>query len=122
MLLNNKVALVTGAGQGIGEAVAKCYAKEGAKVVVVDINEETAKNVVLDIKNTGGDAVAFQADVTKWEEVKAMVKFAVDTYGKLDVACNNAGKSSATINLVDTPVENFNEVIDLDVLFLREIK
>ena len=108
MLLNNKVALVTGAGQGIGEAVAKCYAKEGAKVVVVDINEETAKNVVLDIKNTGGDAVAFQADVTKWEEVKAMVKFAVDTYGKLDVACNNAGKSSATINLVDTPVENFN--------------
>ncbi len=115
MLLKDKVALVTGAGQGIGEAVAKCYAKEGAKVVVVDINEDTALKVANDIKKVGGEAVSFVADVTKAEEVEAMVKFAVDTYGKLDVACNNAGKSSATINLVDTPVENFNEVIDLDV-------
>lgn len=115
MLLKDKVALVTGGGQGIGEAIAKCYAREGAKVVVVDYNEETAKRVANEIKNSGGDAVAFKADVTKASDVAAMVKFAVDTYGKLDCACNNAGKSSATINLVDTPVENFDEVIDLDV-------
>ena len=115
MLLKDKVALVTGGGQGIGEAVAKCYAKEGAKVVVVDYNEETARKVAEEIKNNGGEAVSFKADVTKADEVAAMVKFAVDTYGKLDCACNNAGKSSATINLIDTPVENFDEVIDLDV-------
>ena len=111
MLLKDKVALVTGGGQGIGEAVAKCYAREGAKVVVVDYNEETANKVANDIKSEGGEAVAFKADVTKANEVEAMVKFTLDTYGKLDCACNNA----ATINLIDTPVENFDEVIDLDV-------
>ncbi len=115
MLLQNKVALVTGGGQGIGEAVSKCYAKEGAKVVVVDYNSETAQKVAEEIRNADGEAVSFRADVTKREEVAAMVKFTLDTYGKLDCACNNAGKSSATINLVDTPVENFDEVIDLDV-------
>lgn len=115
MLLKDKVALVTGAGQGIGAAVAKTYAKEGAKVVVVDIEEETAKQVVKEIEQNGGEASYIIADVTKSEDVKKMVQFTIDTYGKLDCACNNAGKSSATINLVDTPVENFDEVINLDV-------
>ena len=115
MLLENKVALVTGAGQGIGEAIAKCYAKNGAKVVVVDFNPETAQKVASEIKASGGIAEPFIADVTKPEEVKAMVKFTLDTYGKLDCACNNAGKSSATLNLVDTPVSNLDEVLDLDV-------
>ncbi len=115
MLLKDKVALVTGGGQGIGEAVAKCYANEGAKVVVVDYNEETAKKVAKDIVDNGGEAVAFKADVTKYEDVVRMINFTINTYGKLDCACNNAGKSSATINLIDTPVENFDEVIDLDV-------
>lgn len=115
MLLKDKVAIVTGGGQGIGEAIAKSYAKEGAKVVVVDVNYETASKVANEIKNNGGEALAFKADVTKESEVKAMVEFTINNYGKLDCACNNAGKSSATINLVDTPVENFNEVLDLDV-------
>ena len=115
MLLKNKVALVTGGGQGIGEAICKCYAREGAKVVVVDYNAETAQKVADEINQNGGDAVSFVADVTKAEDIKAMVKFTLEKYGKLDCACNNAGKSSATIPLVDTPIENFNEVIDLDV-------
>ncbi len=115
MLLKDKVALVTGGGQGIGEAVCKCYAKEGAKVVVVDYNPETAQKVAKEICASGGDAVSFVADVTKKEEIEAMVKFTIDTYGRLDCACNNAGKSSATINLVDTPIENFEEVYNLDV-------
>ncbi len=115
MLLENKVALVTGGGQGIGEAVAKCYAKAGAKVVVVDYNEVTANKVADEINATGGNAVAFKADVTKEDEVKAMVKFTLDTYGKLDCACNNAGKSSQALNMIDTPVENFDEVFALDV-------
>ena len=115
MLLENKVALVTGGGQGIGEAVAKCYAKAGAKVVVVDYNEVTANKIADEINATGGNAVAFKADVTKEDEVKAMVKFTLDTYGKLDCACNNAGKSSQALNMIDTPVENFDEVFALDV-------
>ncbi len=115
MLLKDKVALVTGGGQGIGEAIAKVYAKEGAKVVVADINYEMALNVANEINNNGGEALAFKADVTNNSEVKKMVEFTLDNFGKLDCACNNAGKSSATINLVDKPVENFNEVLDLDV-------
>lgn len=115
MLLENKVALVTGGGQGIGEAVAKCYSKSGAKVVVVDYNEVTANKVADEINASGGDAVAFKADVTKEDEVKAMIKFTLDKYGKLDCACNNAGKSSQALNMIDTPVENFDEVFALDV-------
>ena len=115
MLLKDKVALVTGGGQGIGEAVAKVYAQEGAKVVVVDVNYDSASKVANEIKNFGGEALAFKTDVTKEDDVKAMLDFTIKNYGKLDCACNNAGKSSATINLVDTPVENFNEVLDLDV-------
>ena len=115
MILKNKVALVTGGGQGIGEAIAKTYAKEGAKVIVADINYLNANKVATEINHQGGEAYAFKADVTKVEDVKAMIQFTINHFGKLDCACNNAGKSSATINLVDTPVENFNEVLDLDV-------
>lgn len=115
MLLKDKVALVTGGGQGIGKGVALCYAREGAKVIVVDFNEETGKQVVNEIKSKGGEAEFFKADVTKKNEVSAMVNFALSTYGKLDCACNNAGKSSVAMNMVDTPVENFDEVYDLDV-------
>ena len=115
MLLSNKVAIVTGGGQGIGEAIAKVYAKEGAKVVIVDINMENATKVAQEIKENGGEALPFKADVTQENDVKKMVEFTINNYGHLDCACNNAGKSSATINLVDTPIENLDEVIALDV-------
>ena len=115
MLLSNKVAIVTGGGQGIGEAIAKVYAKEGAKVVIADINMENATKVAQEIKKNGGEALPFKADVTQKNDVKKMVEFTINNYGHLDCACNNAGKSSATINLVDTPIENLDEVIALDV-------
>ncbi len=115
MLLSNKVAIVTGGGQGIGEAIAKVYAKEGAKVVIADINMENATKVAQEIKENGGEALPFKADVTQKNDVKKMVEFTINNYGHLDCACNNAGKSSATINLVDTPIENLDEVIALDV-------
>ena len=115
MLLSNKVAIVTGGGQGIGEAIAKVYAKEGAKVVIADINMENATKVAQEIKENGGEALPFKADVTQENDVKKMVEFTINNYGHLDCACNNAGKSSATINLVDTPIENLDEVIALDV-------
>lgn len=115
MLLKDKVALVTGGGQGIGASIAKVYAEEGAKVVVADINLENATKVAQEIIEKGGDAIPIKADVTKQDDVKKMIEFTINNYKRLDCACNNAGKSSATINLVDTPLENLDEVLDLDV-------
>jgi len=89
--LDNKVALVTGAGSGIGLAIAESYAKEGAKVIVSDINEEHGKQAVEKIKSVGGEASFVKADTSKAEEVEALIKSTVEIYGRLDVACNNAG-------------------------------
>lgn len=90
-ILDNKVALVTGAASGIGLAVAKLYAKEGAKVIVSDINEEHGKLAVEEIKSQGGEATFVKADSSNAEEVEALVKSTVEIYGRLDIACNNAG-------------------------------
>lgn len=90
-ILDNKVALVTGAGSGIGLAVAHSYAKEGAKVIVSDINEEHGNKAVEDIRAKGGEASFVKADTSKPEDVEALVKKTVEIYGRLDIACNNAG-------------------------------
>jgi NAD(P)-dependent dehydrogenase (short-subunit alcohol dehydrogenase family) len=91
MRLSGKVALITGAGSGIGRASALLFAREGARVVVVDINRETAEETVSLIRREGGTAVSFQADVSKASDAKAMVEFAEQVYGRLDVLFNNAG-------------------------------
>ncbi len=90
-ILDNKVALVTGAGSGIGLAIAQSYAKEGAKVIVSDINEEHGNQAVEKIKSAGGEASFVKADTSDAEEVEALVKSTVEIYGRLDIACNNAG-------------------------------
>lgn len=91
MRLQNKVALITGGASGIGKASCLIFAREGAKVVVVDLKKETAQVTVDEIKKAGGDAAAFAADVSKAKDAEAMVQFAEKTYGKLNVAFNNAG-------------------------------
>lgn len=91
--MKDKVALVTGSSSGIGRATAIVFAQEGAKVVVSGRNEERCKAVVDEIKAAGGEASYFVADVTVEEEVKALVDFTVQTYGRLDYAFNNAGIS-----------------------------
>src|SRR6266849_1332083 len=89
--LNGKVAVVTGGTSGIGKATALAFARAGAKVVLTGRREKEGAGVVAEIEKHGGAASFIRADVAKETEVKAMVDFAVDTYGRLDVAFNNAG-------------------------------
>src|SRR6266699_2315252 len=89
--LSEKVALVTGGTSGIGKATALAFARAGAKVVLTGRREKEGAGVVAEIEKHGGAASFIRADVAKETEVKAMVDFAVDTYGRLDVAFNNAG-------------------------------
>jgi NAD(P)-dependent dehydrogenase (short-subunit alcohol dehydrogenase family) len=91
MRLANKVALVTGAGTGIGRATGLLFAQEGARVVAQDVNADTAQETVQLIKQAGGEAVSMGGDVTFSAEAETIVKKAVDTYGRLDVLFNNAG-------------------------------
>ncbi|MFM7350862.1 MAG: SDR family NAD(P)-dependent oxidoreductase, partial [Actinomycetota bacterium] len=86
--LDGRVAVITGAGSGIGLATAKRLADEGAKVVAVDTNEETGKKIATEVKG-----IFVKADVTSREEVENMYKVAFDTYGRIDIAFNNAGIS-----------------------------
>ncbi len=91
MRLKDKVALVTGAGAGIGKAITEAFAKEGAKVVVNDMNASTAQAVAEGIGKGGGTAAFVQGDVSKEADAAKIVKFTVDTYGSLDILVNNAG-------------------------------
>lgn len=90
-LLKNKVAIVSGAGSGIGQAIAKAYAAEGAKVIVSDINEKNGNETVKIIKDEGGEAFFVKADSSIAEDNKKLVEAAVEKYGRLDIGCNNAG-------------------------------
>jgi len=95
MRLKDKVAIVTGGGVGIGKAYAHGLAKEGAKVVVADIQDGEAKKVAADIKSAGGDALSVYVDVTSMEKTQAMAQAALSAYGRIDILVNNAGLYSA---------------------------
>jgi NAD(P)-dependent dehydrogenase (short-subunit alcohol dehydrogenase family) len=90
VLLKNKVAIVTGSGMGIGEAIALRYAREGARVVVAEINPEAGKSTVEAIRKLGGEAIFAQTDISSEPQVKAMVETAAAHFGRLDVLVNNA--------------------------------
>ncbi|PIS07912.1 short-chain dehydrogenase [Candidatus Berkelbacteria bacterium CG10_big_fil_rev_8_21_14_0_10_43_13] len=90
-MLKGKSAIVTGAGQGIGEGIAKVLAKDGATVLVADLNLENAEKVAKTIVGAGGKAVAIKCDVSNKSEVDAMVEKAISEFGKLDILVNNAG-------------------------------
>lgn len=114
-ILDNKVALVTGAGSGIGLAVAHSYAKEGAKVIVSDINEEHGNKAVEDIKAKGGEASFVKADTSKPEDVEALVKKTVEVYGKLDIACNNAGIGGEQALTGDYGLDSWRKVLSVNL-------
>lgn len=91
MRLAGKVAIITGAGMGIGAETARVFAREGAKVIIADINAEAGESVAAEIREGGGEAVYVPTDVTSDESVKHVVDMAVSRYGRLDVMFNNAG-------------------------------
>ena len=113
MLLNNKIGLVTGGGMGIGRAICLAYAREGAKVVVADFNPESGDETVQLIRDSGGDALFVQADVSDEAQVQAMVAKAADHYGRLDIACNSAAVSrgSGPIHLFEKTV--FDDTLNM---------
>jgi NAD(P)-dependent dehydrogenase (short-subunit alcohol dehydrogenase family) len=106
-----KVALVTGGGSGIGRATALAFANEGAKVVIDDINVEGGEETLRMINSTGGEAIFVKADVSKAAEVEAMVQKAIETYGRLDCAFNNAGIGEQLKRVAKTTEDNWDRVM-----------
>lgn len=114
-MLKNKVALVTGASSGIGRAVALVWAREGAKVVVSDVNKKGGEETVALVKAQGGDAIFVAADVGKAEDGSMLVERTVSHYGRLDVACNNAGIGGPIAPTADYPLEGWAQVININL-------
>lgn len=114
MRLNNKVALITGAGSGIGKETALLFAKEGAKVIVNDLNEAAGNQTVTEITQLGGEASFIQADVTIEADVEQLVEKVIKTYEKVDVLFNNAGISGIGV-LHDIELEDWKKVINVNI-------
>ncbi len=113
--LQGKTALVTGAGSGIGAASARLFAREGARVVVADINAESAEKTAAEINAVGGKAIALECDVTDESAVESAVKLAVAEFGSLDCAHNNAGISLPPVAFADITKEDFEKVISINL-------
>ena len=112
-LLDNKVGLVSGAGMGIGRAIAIAMAREGAQVVVADFNAETGAETVSLIESAGGEALFVRGDVSVEEEVEATVAAALDRFGRLDIACNSAAVSRGSGPIHEFEKSVFDQTLDL---------
>lgn len=115
MKLHGLVAIVTGAGSGFGEGIAKLFSQEGAKLVVADIRKDTAERVAREILGAGGEAIASHTDVTSNDQVAAMIKLATDTFGKLDIMVNNAGTTHKSQPMLDVDEKTFDLVYAVNV-------
>lgn len=115
MRLEDEVAIVTGGGRGIGKAIALAFAAEGAAVVVAARSLSKLEEVVAEIQSKGGRAQAMQTDVTDEKQVQQMVEHTIKEYGHIDVLVNNSGIGGPTAKVVDLKLEDWNEVIAVDL-------
>jgi NAD(P)-dependent dehydrogenase (short-subunit alcohol dehydrogenase family) len=114
-MLKNKVALVTGASSGIGRAIALVFAREGAKVMVSDMNEMGGQETLDLIMQQGGEATFVKANVALPADMEALVAQTVGRYGALHVACNNAGIAGETLPTADYPLDEWQRVISINL-------
>ena len=112
---DGKVALVTGGGSGIGRAAALAFAREGAKIVIADRNAQRGEKIVSTIRDAGGIASFRRTDVSVAAEIEALVDYTTKTYGRLDLAFNNAGIEGDVKPLIDQTEANFDAVMDINV-------
>jgi NAD(P)-dependent dehydrogenase (short-subunit alcohol dehydrogenase family) len=113
--LSGSKAIVTGAAQGIGESIAKTFAREGASVLVADINLKGAEQVASEIEKAGGTAWAIQADVTRSQEVKDMVKKVLDRWGAIDILVNCVGGFFRFSPITEVPEEEWDKIMVLNL-------
>ncbi|MGE0079661.1 MAG: glucose 1-dehydrogenase [Thiohalomonadaceae bacterium] len=114
-MLNGKVAVVTGAASGIGRSIALVYAREGARVVVSDFNAEGGEETARMVREAGGEAMFVQTNVTDPASCETLVNAAVNTYGRLDVACNNAGIGGEQAPSAEYGIDAWRQVIDVNL-------
>src|SRR5947209_16276382 len=110
-----KVVFVTGAGSGIGRATALAFAREGAGVAVTDVSEQSCKETARMIEEAGGRTLAVTCDVRRTEDVKRALDKTIETFGRLDVAFNNAGVEQGPAALADLTEKEGNRILDIDL-------
>jgi NAD(P)-dependent dehydrogenase (short-subunit alcohol dehydrogenase family) len=115
MTLANKVGLVTGAGSGIGRAVAVRLAAAGAKVIVADFNEDACARTCVELLKSGAEAAWRRTDVSRTDEVMELIAFAVRTFGRLDCAVNNAGVQGELASTAECSEENWDLIVDTNL-------
>lgn len=115
MLLKDKVALVTGGGSGIGRAIAQAYAREGAQVAVADMDAEAGEWTVQRLREAGAQALFVRADVSRPQEAQLMVAATVERWGRLDIACNDAGIAGPLAPLADYPLDDWTHVLAVNL-------
>ncbi|MCM3721947.1 SDR family NAD(P)-dependent oxidoreductase [Solibacillus isronensis] len=120
MRLQNKVAIITGAASGMGQGEAIRFAKEGAKVVVADLNLEGAKAVAEEIKAAGGEAIAVPVNVMKTEDILNCIKVTEETFGPVDVLVNNAGVFDKYQKSLETTLDQWKFLIDINLTSMFE--
>src|SRR3989338_2170082 len=114
MRLQNKVAIITGAGSGIGRGIALSFIKEGAKVIVADWSEEGGQDTLEQIKKENGEAIFVKTDVSKEVDIENMVKICLDNFGRVDILVNNAGVYKSG-SLHETSEEDWDVVLDVNL-------
>lgn len=111
----NKIALITGAPQGMGLATAKAFANQGAQVIIADYNEKQAQLAAQEITQQGGSAIAIPCDVSQEEDVKTTISQIINQFGRLDIAFNNAGIQSPVTNIADLTSDEYDRILNINL-------